>query len=87
MRKSDPKESTHFRAGDRVFCLNGQWFYQTRETDHVPFKSRAAALVDLKRYVDEMEFFDTAAQADRKLKPRSDTDKYATSTLVDKDSH
>jgi hypothetical protein len=58
MRKSDDKDSTYFRSGDRVFCLNGKWYYQTREDDHGPFATREAAEKDLQRYVDEMRFFD-----------------------------
>lgn len=87
MRKSDRKESTHFRSVDRVFCLNGNWFYQTREADHGPFSSRAAALLDLKRYVDEMQFFDTSAPEDRKLTLKNSKDDYASFSLVDKDAH
>ena len=58
MRKSDIQDSTFFRSRDRVFCQNGKWFYQTREDDHGPFPTREAAELDLKRYVDEMDFFD-----------------------------
>ncbi len=57
MRKDDATESTQFRSGDRVFCLNGQWFFQTREQDHGPFPSRGAATAELERYVNEMDFF------------------------------
>ncbi len=57
MRKDDATDSTQFRSADRVFCLNGQWFFQTREQDHGPFTSRGAATVELERYVTEMDFF------------------------------
>ncbi len=57
MRKDDATESTQFRSADRVFCLNGQWFFQTRERDHGPFPSRGAATMELERYVNEMDFF------------------------------
>lgn len=46
-----------FRASNRVFCLNGEWFFQTREIDHGPFTCRAAAEQALDRYVGDMEEF------------------------------
>ena len=57
MRKDDTTQSTQFRSADRVFCMNGQWFFQTREQDHGPFTSRGAATKELERYVSEMDFF------------------------------
>jgi len=44
-----------FRASSRVFCLNGEWFFQTRESDHGPFTKREAAEQALDRYVNEMQ--------------------------------
>lgn len=44
-----------FRASSRLFCLNGEWFFQTRERDHGPFTKREAAEQALDRYVDEMQ--------------------------------
>ena len=44
-----------FRASRRVFCLNGEWYFQTRESDHGPFTRREAAELALQRYVDEMQ--------------------------------
>lgn len=44
-----------FRASRRVFCLNGEWYFQTRESDHGPFTRREAAELALGRYVDEMQ--------------------------------
>ncbi len=85
MRKSDSQDSTFFRSRDRVFCQNGGWFYQTREDDHGPFPTREAAERDLKRYVEEMDFFDGV----RKGSPADDrTPKdpnFANFSLVDKD--
>ncbi len=83
MRKSDAQDSTYFRSGDRVFCMNGSWFYQTREADHGPFPTREAALVDLKRYIDEMAFFEDATPEDA---PPPDSPGYADFKLVDKDA-
>ena len=61
MRKSDKQEKQFFRAGDRVYCQNGQWFFTTREEDHGPFPTREAAELNLSRYVIEMEHFDDAS--------------------------
>ncbi len=58
MRKQDTDNSTHFRAGDRVFCQNGKWFFQTREDDHGPFPSREEAEKELDRYTEEMTYFE-----------------------------
>lgn len=57
MRKDDAKEGTHFRSAERVFCLNGKWYFQTRELDHGPFTSRGVAAAELERYINEMDFF------------------------------
>lgn len=55
MRRSDPKSTTKsfFRTGDRVFVLNGQWFFATREGEVGPFRSREAALKEVRRFVQE----------------------------------
>ena len=54
MRKDDFESKQFFRAGDRVFCQNGEWYFQTRENDHGPFPSRPAAERELERYAAEM---------------------------------
>jgi hypothetical protein len=54
MRKDDHEEGTHFRSDDRVYCANGEWFFETREDDHGPYASRDAAEAELNRYVAEM---------------------------------
>ena len=88
MRKSDGKDrnTPFFRSGDRVFCLNGRWFYQTREEDHGPFPTREAAERDLARYVEEMHFYDAVRKEG--ASPAGSTDRgpdFANFTLVDKD--
>ncbi|MGE0623625.1 MAG: DUF6316 family protein [Pseudomonadales bacterium] len=86
MRKTDgnDRETARFRSGDRVFSLNGRWYYQTREDDHGPFPSREAAERDLARYVEEMRFFDGVrkggSDAASARKPG-----FGDFTLVDKD--
>jgi len=46
MRRTDPEDTTrsYFRSRERVFCLNGRWFYSTREGDLGPFRSKQEAL-------------------------------------------
>lgn len=83
MRKSDSSETTHFRSGDRVFCQNGKWFYQTREYDHGPFSTRAEAELDLGRYVDEMDFFNGVRKS-RAASKAADAE-FANFSLVEKD--
>jgi hypothetical protein len=85
MRGEDTEQGTHFRSGDRVFCQNGKWFFQTREDDHGPFSTREAAEADLQRYVDEMSFFDEAAASESSEQGPSDSPTFANFTLVDKD--
>ncbi|MEZ5553341.1 MAG: DUF6316 family protein [Pseudomonadales bacterium] len=85
MRKKDKTHATHFRSGDRLFCLNGNWFFQTREEDHGPFPTREAASRELKRYVDEMSYFDSVA-GEVRVKPRTSERAFADFKLVDKDA-
>ena len=85
MRKKDSGSSTYFRSGDRVFCLNGSWFYQTREDDHGPFASREEAELDLKRYIEEMRFFDSVKPEQAGGKPATEDSDFANFTLVDKE--
>jgi len=54
MRRTDPAGTRrYFRTEDRIFLLNGQWFFATREGDVGPFTSRDAAMREATRYVRE----------------------------------
>ncbi len=72
MRQSDPKGKTYFRSADRIFSLNGQWYFQTREHDHGPFANRTTAEMELARYVSEMSHFATLLRSEERIlgKPR-----------------
>ncbi len=62
--------------------------FQTWEDDHGPFPTPEPAEYDLKRYVDEMSFFDAAAESkdsDTTLVRASQDPDFADFTLVDKD--
>lgn len=85
MRNSDEDDLTFFRSRDRVFCQNGSWFFQTREDDHGPFPTRAAAELDLQRYVDEMAFFDGVKKGAVSDKTATGDEDFANFSLVDKD--
>lgn len=50
-RKTDPKPKTYFRSSDRVFRMNGEWYFTAREGEHGPFLSEAAADAELARFV------------------------------------
>lgn len=86
MRKSDEgnQDTTIFRSGNRLFCLNGRWYYQTREDDHGPFPSLEAAERDLARYVEEMRFFDGERSGGSTGTP-GERPGFANFSLVDKD--
>lgn len=55
MRRTDPPDRTrsYFRSAERVFALNGQWFFGTREGEVGPFATRAEALAEVARFVRE----------------------------------
>jgi hypothetical protein len=60
MRRTDPESTTRsfFRSKERVFVLNGQWFYTTREGENGPFPSRETALKEANRFVVERQDLD-----------------------------
>ena len=47
-RDSESTSRSYFRTQDRVFAMNGQWFFTTRET----------ALKEVARYVKERKAFE-----------------------------
>ncbi len=70
MRRSDPENTTRsfFRSQDRVFSLNGQWFFATREGEIGPFPCREQALREVARYAAErtaLERFQKAREQER----------------------
>lgn len=52
-RKNDPSSAKKrfFRAGDRFFQVNGQWFFAAREGDIGPFRSREQAKREAEAYI------------------------------------
>ena len=58
---TSPKQ--FFRASNRLFCLNGEWYFQASEDDHGPFTRREAAEQALERFTGERLSFEEAAEA------------------------
>jgi hypothetical protein len=53
----DGKAPKYSRAKSRFQQRKGQWYFRTREGDRRgPFESRDAAELDLKLYIDAMQF-------------------------------
>lgn len=50
MRRDDRKSKTYFRS-ERIFCMNGSWYFATREGEQGPFFSRTRAEDALKRFL------------------------------------
>lgn len=60
MRASDQSGQMFPRSKERIFSLQQQWYFQTREYDHGPFQSRQAAEAELQRYVYDMQYCNAA---------------------------
>ena len=57
MRRTDSKASNKrfFRTQERVFSMNGQWYFTAREGDIGPFRTRESALSEVARYARERQ--------------------------------
>jgi hypothetical protein len=55
MRRTDSEDTNkrYFRTQERVFSMNGQWYFTAREGDIGPFRTREATLKEIVRYVRE----------------------------------
>ncbi len=62
MRKVDDQQKLYYRSKQRVFCVNGDWFYQTREGNRGPFDSPEAASRDAQHFLHEMSDIATATE-------------------------
>ncbi|MGI9328387.1 MAG: DUF6316 family protein [Pseudomonadales bacterium] len=60
MRPSDKPGQTFARKADRIFSLEGDWYFQTREYDYGPYDCRAQADAELERYVCAMRYVNIA---------------------------
>ena len=50
-RKNDTNNVAHFRAGSRIFRLNNEWYFSSREGEHGPYSSEREAAMELETYV------------------------------------
>ena len=56
MRKSDDNPDTRFfRMPERLFRVNDEWWFSTREQDQGPFPNKEQAQVALDRYATTMQ--------------------------------
>lgn len=67
-RREDNEDKTYFRS-DRLFSMNGQWYFSAREGDCGPFRSRDVAHAALARFINEKIELD-AFQKSREREPR-----------------
>ena len=51
-RKDDKSDRTYFRS-DRIFFMNGKWYFSSREGEQGPFASREYAEKMLMRFLSE----------------------------------
>jgi uncharacterized protein YbjT (DUF2867 family) len=51
-RREDREEKTYFRS-ERVFAMNGQWYFGAREGDCGPFRTQDIARAALARFINE----------------------------------
>jgi hypothetical protein len=51
-RRDDQEDKTYFRS-ERVFGMNGQWYFSSREGDSGPFATPVAARRALDRFLTE----------------------------------
>lgn len=50
-RRTDTDDVAHFRAGSRIFRLNDEWYFSSREGEHGPWKTEQEAARELETYV------------------------------------
>lgn len=68
MRQDDHEKKCHFRSSDRVFHMNGSWYFATREGDQGPFRSEVNAQAEIKRFImekTELAHFQKTREAER----------------------
>lgn len=61
------KDRVFFRSDSRLFRLNGEWFFSSREGDVGPFRNEREAHVELSRHVEASKLSGTISP---KLPPK-----------------
>ena len=73
MRRTDPAGQTRcfFRSEERVFALNGEWFFASRDGECGPYLSREHAAIEVVRYVRGLHDLDHLQQSTKPNKRRT----------------
>jgi Domain of unknown function (DUF6316) len=53
MRRSEDREDKTYFRSERVFAMNGQWYFGAREGDCGPFRTQEIARAALARFINE----------------------------------
>jgi len=75
MRQEDEQEKTYFRSTDRVFNLNGRWYFSTREGEQGPFATEQQAQFEIARFITEktdLALFQNHREEKRKTSVRAE---------------
>lgn len=74
MRRTDPQHTSRrfFRTQERVFAMNGQWYFTAREGDVGPFRTRERALEEVTRYARERQDLEQFQNSRQRLTGLSD---------------
>ena len=73
MRCNDHEDDDrpHFRSRERLFTLNGQWYFSAREGDCGPYHSRKRALIEVDLYICERSMIADMENGKKELRSRS----------------
>ena len=89
MRQDDTEKKSFFRSADRVFHMNGAWYFSTREGEEGPYASEVQAQLEIKRFIlekTELAQFQKAREKQRchsALRVKSDKDEVEDEDLID----
>ena len=53
MRNDDIEVKAYFRSSERLFRVNSDWYFSTREGDQGPFESEREAAYELRLFIEE----------------------------------
>ena len=86
MRKTDDNQTSvrYFRAGDRLFRVEDQWFYATREGNEGPFASKELAERHLRSFIGLQDMkVDNQVKLDKIRDQRVDADPKVWNNQID----
>ena len=85
MRQDDRDTKSFFRSSDRVFHMNGSWYFATREGDEGPYPSEVQAQAEIRRFITEkteLAHFQKAREEERMGVEHEDIDSLPTIEVV-----